>query len=237
MDVTEALAALPQEGAIEEMETPVVSPTTEQPVEKVAAETPSQEGDQDDNTPDEGYSRKTEKRITQLLDERLAQSQRADELERQLAEAKATKAEPQEEIPARFVKLYGDDPETYREWKAMQDEQKSAWIEEAHTKFLEKQTKETEEAEAMAQSYESQLDELSAAGKEFDRNELKKAMTDRPIWKTDGTPDWETKLELMELKKPQPSQARKSVAPLGKSGGTTNKEWAGPDDFTGYAGK
>lgn len=242
--IEDKLANIPYEGEQEETETPVDSPTTDKPVVE-ESQTPSQEGEEAepkgeaDNTPDEDYSKKTSKRVQTLLEERYQAQERASVLEQRLAALEAQKEQPNEVIPERWSRLFstGDpeqDQEAYKEYQALRNEEKSAWIEEAHSQWEEKQTAESRETEAMAQSYDKAMDELEATGKTFDRNELMKAITERPIFKQDGQPDFETALELMDKQKP--SNARKTLGTIGTPGGG-GKDTYGPGDFVGFGGR
>jgi hypothetical protein len=219
-----------------EKETPAAPSTDEQPV----VEEPSQEGEEPaevPNTPgveEEDYKQKTGKRVQQLLKERQESKAQAEAYERELKTLREQQNPQNEVIPERFKKMFGDDPELWNEWKAMRQEEKEEAVNEAIQRIKSEQEQESKATEEMTLAYEAQLDDLEASGKKFDRNELMKYIAERPIFRQDGTPDFETALELMMLKKPKPNtQARKSIATLKMQSPVSSKGYATPDDLRG----
>lgn len=244
MDMQEVLANIPQEGELPEAPetvTPTATPADENQPGTVV-EKPAEEGDNTPTEEDNDYKERTSKRVQQLLKERSEERSQREALEARLAKLEQ-KESPSEEIPERWSNLYstGDpaqDKIAYQEWKSFNEEEKAAWKAEALAELKAAETKEAEEQEQMAQAYESQLDELEADGKEFDRNALMKFMTDIPggLWTTDGKPNFALGLELMEARK-APSvkaQVKKSLGSLHTPGGTGQKEYFGPEDFSGF---
>jgi len=239
METPDILANVPNEG--EEMDTPSESPTEQKPV--VEEETPSTEGEEGDeespeNTPreEDDYKTRTGRRVQQLLKERAEERARVEELERQVREMSERNTPKEAEIPKEFSDLFGDDPEMWEKYSEMTRAQKESWKAELLEELRSEQSREEREAEEFASLYERAMDDLEASGKEFDRNELMKFISERPIWKTDGSPDFETALEILELKKPsKTSSARKALASVGNpTGGAPGKAYFTPDDFVGY---
>lgn len=222
---------------IEEMETPTDSPTEEKPV----VEEPAEEGDNIPLEEDENYKDKTSRRVKQLLAERADERAKREELEQRLAKLENI-PQQEEEIPKRWLNLYssGDpeqDQEAYKEWKTLNQEERAALKAEILEEFRSEQQREIEEQEEKANLYEEQMSELEETlGRTFDHNELAKAMAERPVWTTDGQPDWETKLELLEAKKPASNmEARKKLGTVQKQGSVQAKDYLTPDDLKGMS--
>lgn len=243
MDIEQALADIPHEGVEDptetmETETPSDTPSEEKPV----AEQPAEEGDNTPTEEDEGYKERTSKRMKQILEERAEERMKREELEAELAvlRGRDTQQKTVEEIPDRWLKLYstGDeyqDQQAFQEWKALNEEQRQVMKEEILADIQAQEQEKAKETEQFAQAYEDAMDDLEAEGKKFDRNELMKAMAERPIFRHDGTPDFATTLELLEAKKQPDSakiQARKSIATINKQGGEATP-WKTPADLRG----
>lgn len=228
MDIKEILANIPNEG--EENETLSDSPTDETVAKP-------QEGDDEKNetvnTP-ESYKERTSRRIQQLLRERNEEREKIEALEQRINEMGQSNMDTN--IPERFVKLYGDDPEIWNEYNAMNQEQKEEWKAEVLHEINSANKNMQEEQERFVESYELQLDELEDSGRTFDRNKLMKFIVDRPIFRKDGQPDFETALDLMEAKKQSSNlNARKDIAGIGQQTTSSgNKSYYTPEDFVGY---
>lgn len=243
MEAKDVLADIPTEGeetpdfGDAEKDTPTTTPVEKEPV----VEEPSQEGETEpltpENTPaaeDEDYKPRTEKRVQQLLKERSEERALREAAEAELAKFRQPQPEAVESIPERFVKLFGDDPETWKEYKAMRDEEQSEAIAKAVAAIKDEEHKTTQEQEEYVERYDGLMDELEADGKKFDRNELMKFITARPIFRQDGNPDFATALELMEAKKPKADlKARKELASIKPQGSIGAKGYATPDDLRG----
>lgn len=237
MNEANILADIPTEGdesfnfGEEEKETPAESPTEEQPI----VNEPAEEGG---NTPTEeetDYKPRTDKRIQQLLKERAEEREKREALEERLA-ALEQRNTPQEDedIPEEFVDLFGDDLEAWKKFDAMTQRQKAAWRQEVINELRAQEEQEANETEQFAQNYENLMDELEDEGKVFDRNALMKFITERPIFRQDGNPDFATALELMEAAKPKANvQARKQIASLTPQGKVGGKGYVTPDDLRG----
>ena len=215
-------------------ETPPVAPAEEKPV----VEEPADKGDNTHPEEDQDYKERTGKRVQQLLKERAEERTRVETLERQVQELSSRGQEP-ESIPERWSRLFstGDpdaDREAYGLWKTMNQEEKASWKAELLEEMRAEANKTAQEQEAYAEAYEGAMDELEADGKTFDRNELMKFITERPIFRQDGQPDFATALELMEAKKPSPNiQARKALAAIKPQGTISARGYATPDDLRG----
>lgn len=232
---------IPDEGTepVEEVEkeTPTTTPVEEKPV----VEEPAKEGE---NTPseedDNDYKDRTSKRVKQLLADRAEERTKREALEERLAKLEAGIPQKEEAIPERWSELFstGDpkqDKEAYQIWKTLNQEEKTAWKAEVMAELRAEQSQETEEAEQQTALYESQMEELEETlGRTFDHNELMKAMAERPVWLTNGQPDWETKLELIEAKRPASNMvARKKLASIKPQSTVGTKGFTTPADLKG----
>lgn len=236
---------IPDEGAeqmlepVEETETD--TQTTTPVEEKPVVEQPAEEGDNTPTEEDDDYKERTSKRMKQVLKERAEERAKREELEERLARLESRNTPQAEEvIPERWSKLYSTgDPEqdqaAYQEWKSFNEEEKAAWKAEALAELKAEESKATREQEEQTAMYESQMDELEETlGETFDHNELMKAMAERPIWLTNGQPDWETKLELLKAKKPSVNtEARKKLASIKPKSTIGSKGFATPADLKG----
>ena len=243
-ETVEDLADIQQEGQpielTEEKDTPADSPTEEKPV----VEEPAEEGDNTPTEEDDDYKPKTSRRVKEILRERAELRDKLKEYEIREQVRKENLSPEEEVIPDRWSQLFstGDpeqDREAYQMWKTLNEEEKASWKAEIIAEMRAEGNKEAEEQEQYAAQYEEQLDELEAEREEaklppFDRNALMKAISERPIFRPDGKPDFETALELMEAKKPGSSMgARKSLASLKPQGSVPDKGYKTPDDLKG----
>lgn len=239
----ESMADIQQEGEPFELGEEKVTPDS--PTEKPVVKEPAEEGDNTLSEEDDDYKPKTSKRVQAILKERAELRDKVREMEiREQVRKENLQGESQEVIPERWSQLFstGDpeqDREAFKVWQTMNQEEKASWKAELLAELKAEGNKETEEQEMYAQAYEEQLDELEAEREEgklpsFDRNSLMKFITERPIFRQDGKPDFATALELMESKKPGSSMgARKSLASLKPQGPVSDKGWKTPDDLKG----
>lgn len=232
---------IPDEGTelIEEVETETLptTPVEEEPV----VEEPAEEGDNTPTEEDNDYKERTSKRMKEVLKERALERERVAELERQVQELTQRNLPQSEEvIPERWLELFssGDaeqDQASYKSWKTLNEEEKANWKKEVLEELRGEEAREAQAHEEQTALYNEQMDELEETlGKKFDRNELMKAMAERPVWLTDGQPDWETKLELIEAKKSKPNtEARKKLAEIKPQGSVNSKGYYTPEDLKG----
>jgi len=232
---------IPDEGTEQIEETETDTPSTTPVEEKPVVEEPAKEGD---NTPseedDNDYKDRTSKRVKQLLADRAEERAKREALAERLANLESNLPQQEEVIPERWSELFstGDpdqDQKAYQTWKTLNQEEKATWKAEVLAELKAEQSQETEAEEQQTTLYESQMEELEETlGKTFDHNELMKAMAERPIWLTNGQPDWETKLELLEAKRPASNMvARKKLAGIKPQGAVGSKGFATPADLKG----
>ena len=242
--VEELLASVPHEGDNNPKEEVKTEVQNEAQTEK---ETPSeppaekkQEGQEPPqggvNTPDEDKLpfHKHPRWKAKLAEIEDLKAQLADRPNREEIDQKVRRSiEPNSQttqIPERFVKLYGDNPEAYKLWQEEMAEQRRAAREEwKHEQ--EQDTQAQQEAVKQGESFvKNALDELEDSGLKFDRNELMKFMLEVKekygVLPEDeeGNIDFHKGYELMqEMKKEKvEEQKKKSTARKELAGFTTN---------------
>lgn len=222
LDLNQVLANVPHEGQVseedlapneeqEEKETPAESPTEDKPAE----ESPSPDGDssQDDsnNLPFHKHPRWKEmyQSKKQLEDE-------VRQLRSQMEEKLARVEQPNTEVPERWKRLLGENPDAWAMWREEQEALKRDIIEQVRS-LGEAERQAQIAAQKESETYvERSLNELEDEGKTFDRNELVKFLVDfKQKYKTvpmdeDGNIDFRAGYELFSQFKSEKQEAGKS---------------------------
>lgn len=119
------------------------------------------------------------------------------------------------EIPEKFVKLYGDNPDAYKAYREFENERKELIKQELQQELEQKAQKEQEQAAHWTKWVDEQIADLKAEGKTFDENELKKTMVDFKPTDGNGNLDFKAGFRIYEaLHKDDGarSRARKELA-------------------------
>jgi hypothetical protein len=221
MDNNEAFADVKIEGenpfeALEK-DTPSESQPEKEPevAEPVVVETP-EEGV---NTPEEQipfhkHPRWIERE--QELEELRAFRESVEPKLSEFEQFKARQEPTNEEIPAWFSELYGDNEKA---WKAYAEHEKDR-EEQLERRAIERIEQRQQEAQAESQKWEkfveNGFESLESKGRKFNRNELTNFMLENPITDGNNNLDFEKSLNLFEKLNPQQaspsSQARKQLA-------------------------
>lgn len=217
--------------------------TSESSTEEAVKEEPSQKGD---NTSDEDKPRPfhEEPRFKEVIEEKNKWKEKATELEDKL-ESLDKKVEEigkpvDTTVPIWFSKLYGDDPDTYKEYQKAHEEEKSLdrqkWEEEQDVKKKEEEAKikkaeEWIDNEIVAVGDDNSVDLAYKGGENSARNEFVKFMKENKIFNQEGNLDFRTGYKFYQKMKDdakkEKDEARKKVAGMTSSdnqGGQSSKD-------------
>ena len=193
-----------------------------------------------DNTPDEIPYHKDKRWI-----EMYEKTKETDELKEKMMtlEEKLTKYEQMKsdeplKVPESFKRLFGDDEEVYRIWKAEQDEREKALRADIIKEIQQEKQKEIEgkqkEEQEWSDYFNSEIESLQEDGFQFDPDKLQKFVLDNEIVDSRGVYDLKKGLLKMMNAQPKPNPARKYIADM-TSGGTSTesekKDYATEADF------
>lgn len=148
-------------------------------------------------------------------------------------------------VPAFFAKVYGDDPELYKEWmaeeKARTDKIKEDTITEYEHRIVQAREKAEAETKRWTDWVDTSIKSLKDKGEEFDDNELKAIAIKYKPTDDMGNIDFALALELLKERKVdeqveagKKSTARKELAGSTKSsskGESKEKEYLTHDDI------
>jgi len=202
------------------------------PVEGEEKETPTETPAEEKTNEAEEGSQPEEKKVPENVPyhkdprwmEMYQKSKRVDDLEEKLSEfeqwkEQQTKSEPAEtQIPNWFKKLYGDDPEIYKEYADATRAEKESWKQEFIQEF---ESKEAEKAESIKRGEEwinDQIQDLKDQGLEFNENELIKVLVEEQLFDKEGNPNFKAGMKFLEATKTEPENPNKKIASMTRGG-------------------
>ena len=218
----------------QETDTPAESATEDN---QVSTDSPSQEGEtEEEATPSKETPDETNKdfhknpRFKELVEEKNRWKAQAEELARLKVEVEQIRSQPQDNepsIPEWFKGLYGDDADRWNDYsqyqKSQRDQVKQELLLEQQQKIQQQQQQVTRWEEYSNDS----MDKLEAAGKEFDRKELKSFVEKWAPVDQYGNYDYSKGYELMTMAKapnPEKSKARKDIADISSSNSSVSNQ-------------
>lgn len=242
-------AVLPDEHIVPTEEVEKVTPPEATTETKPEAQDPSPDGansQDDDKLPFHKHPRwkQREDEWSKTLTET-----KADYEERisQLEEKFSPLLKPNEKIsvPAFFAKVYGDDPELYKEWLAEEDARTQKIKDETIAEYEHRQVEARQKVEAETKRWTDWVDTsiktLKDKGEEFDENELKAIAIKYKPTDEMGNIDFGLALELLKERKTdekveadKKSTARKEIAGATKSsskGESKERDYLTHDDI------
>lgn len=247
-------ADIPHEGGELDDEEKVENPSESQ-TEKDEKESPSQKGDEDkkeskDDKDKDKDSKKSDKtsdeeedkipfhkhpRFQELVKERNELREEVEELNRKVDEgfSKIEKdSGKNKDIPAWFSRLYGDDPEVWKEYERADKERREEIKAEIREEFEERRKNEEADVVKNNQWVRESLQTLKDEGHKFEKNELLKIMVDYQPTDEKGNLDFHRGLEIynkINEKNPDKANARKKIAGNTESSGAPSSEPKGSD--------
>ncbi len=187
MDTEDILAGVPSEGEAvtfateeeqKETETPTESPTETNEAE----EEPSGQGentDQEEKIPS-GQESRFDKHPRWIARERKMKEMEAtlQQLQEQVSARPSASSEDGEELPSRFVQLYGDSKEAWKLYREEQQAFKSELLNELRSQQQQEVQAERQALEEGSEYVDLSLQSLKDEGADFNENELMKFMVD-----------------------------------------------------------
>lgn len=251
-DLDNFLASVPSEDAPF-----VLTENEEQPETETSEEVASPEANQNEDTPSTTADEKSDEenvpfhkhpRWKEMYDSKKRLESEVEtlreELDQRFEEVRRSVPQAPEQIPDRFVKLYGDDPEAYRLYQEQRREDLETLKAELREEARQANAQEEIALREGTRHVEDSLEALEAEGKSFDRNELMKFMLDfkdkygaLPTDDDDNI-DFHRGYELMSAMKGSNAQAsakakaRKDLAAFSGSSGSGKADDSGRDYLT-----
>lgn len=213
----EEMANLEQE---QETETPATSPVEEKTDE-------TEEGSQPDNKVEENVPYHKDPRWMEMYNTSKESKKRAQELEEELASIREWKEqqesskqlEPQA-IPNWFKRLYGEDPEVWKEYSESTRNEKEAWKQELRDEMRKEEAEKAESLKKGEEWINDQIADLRDKGVEFDENELIKVVFENNLFDNNGNPNFQAGIKWLEMTKPQEENPNKKIASMTKGKGS-----------------